>query len=568
MTKPYKAAHPSETIAAIKVIIERHKLPVTETLLGDGDMFCSCRISLTHDGDTSIGTNGKGMDMEYALASGYAEFMERLQNRVIVYPNPSSINKKYRFFSDEREYSYTHEDGMRIIRKFVPMAASNKKLQFNTLDGKEVPFYHYNSGECRYVPYSLIRWVNGSNGMCAGNIPEEAVIQGFNEIFERYCIQRLYLTRITPPDIPLSYFEGSEILKRLERMKTDYGYDFSIKDCSLGEGFPVLGLLVYNRDRSKYIFHLGADLSAVTALERCFTEIFQGYTGKSLRFENDINQCERLDLFNEFKRSLMHGRGQMHPEFFMQDESYPFISHGDIPIGKNFKEDCSNICDWLVSKGYDIYIRDNSFLGFPTFHIVVPGLSEINAAFCNLQRRIRHMDATENKFNPLYNLPSITLDQAVETIGFLRLLQDDAIDLFPRNSAPTNHVNRHLILALLQLYAGERADSMASLKNYTEYCRQSGKTATPAFQHLLAALEEKESPDALTQKILNNPLWALQNIGAPVCFDCERCGISAYCRIGLLNEIEAKMQIALENYQFHQYTFPKADESKSQCNFT
>lgn len=561
MTKPYKAAHPSETVASIKAIIEKNRLPVTETLLGDGDMFCSCRISLSYNEDTSIGTNGKGMDMQYALASGYAEFMERLQNRVLVYPNPANINKRFRFFSDEREYSYTQEEGMRIIHKFVPMAAPQNGVSFNTLDGKEVPFYHYNSGECRYVPYSLIRWVNGSNGMCAGNIPEEAVIQGFNEIFERYCIQRLYLDRLTPPDIPLAYFEGTEILERLKRMKTDYGYDYSVKDCSLGEGFPVLGLLVYNRDKSKYIFHLGADLSAVTALERCFTEIFQGYTGESLRFENDINQCERLDLFNEFKRSLMHGRGRMHPEFFSSDASYPFTSHGDIPVGKNFKEDCANICGWLVSRGYDIYIRDNSFLGFPTFHIVVPGLSEINAAFCNLQRRIRHMEATENKFNPLYNLPSITLDDAREAIGFLRLLQDDAIDLFPRNNARTNHVNRYLILALLQLYVGEKADSIISLRNYAEYCRKTGKIASPSFLHLLSALEEKETQDALAQKIIADPKWALQNIGAPVCFDCELCGISESCRIGLLNEIEDKLHSALENYQFHQYTFPKADES-------
>lgn len=561
MTKPYKAAHPSETVASIKAIIEKNRLPVTETLLGDGDMFCSCRISLSHNDDTSIGTNGKGMNVEYALASGYAEFMERLQNRVLVYPNPANTNKKFRFFSDERDYSYNHEEGMRIIHNFVPMAVPQNGVIFNSLEGKEVPFYHYNSGECRYVPYSLIRWINGSNGMCAGNIPEEAVIQGFNEIFERYCIQRLYLDRLTPPDIPLSYFEGTEILKRLRRMKTDYGYDYSVKDCSLGEGFPVLGLLVYNRDKSKYIFHLGADLSAVTALERCFTEIFQGYTGESLRFENDVNQCERLDLFNEFKRSLMHGRGRMHPEFFSPDASYPFTSHGDIPVGKNFKEDCTNICGWLVSRGYDIYIRDNSFLGFPTFHIVVPGLSEINAAFCNLQRRISHMETTENKFNPLYNLPSITLDHARETIGFLRLLQDDAIDLFPRNNARTNHVNRHLILALLQLYAGETADSITSLRNYAEYCRKTGKSTNPAFMHLLAALEGKECSDVLAEKIISNPKWALQNIGAPVCFNCERCEISRYCRIEFLNEIEDKMQSALENYQFHQYTFPKTNES-------
>ena len=202
MSKPYKAVLPTETIATIKAIIKKNKLPVTETLLGDGEMFCSCRIALSHNDDASIGTNGKGMDWDYALASGYAEFMERLQNRAIVYPNPANIGRRFRFFSDERDYSYTYEEGIRIIKDFAPMAFPPNGVVFNSLDGKEVPFYHYNSGECRYVPYSLIRWINGSNGMCAGNIPEEAVIQGFNEIFERYCIQRLYLDHLTPPDIP------------------------------------------------------------------------------------------------------------------------------------------------------------------------------------------------------------------------------------------------------------------------------------------------------------------------------------------------------------------------------
>lgn len=557
MSKPYKAVLPTETIATIKAIIKKNKLPVTETLLGDGEMFCSCRIALSHNDDASIGTNGKGMDWDYALASGYAEFMERLQNRAIVYPNPANIGRRFRFFSDERDYSYTYEEGIRIIKDFAPMAFPQNGVVFNSLDGKEVPFYHYNSGECRYVPYSLIRWINGSNGMCAGNIPEEAVIQGFNEIFERYCIQRLYLDHLTPPDIPLSFFEGTEILQRLKRMKSDYGYDFSVKDCSLGEGFPVLGLLIYNPDKSKYIFHLGADLSAVIALERCFTEIFQGYTGESLLFENDINQCERLDLFNEFKRSLMHGRGRMHKEFFNVDSSYTFVGHGNIPEGKNFKEDCANICAWLVSKGYDIYIRDNSFLGFPTFHIVVPGLSEINSAFCNLQRRIKHMSATENNFNPLYNLPSITIDDARDAIGFLELLQDDAIDLFPRNTARTNHVNRHLILALLQLYIGDKEACMNSLYNYINCCNKVGNPPKTTFIHLIDRLQGKRFSDLVVDKIISSPLWALQNIGAPECFNCENCKIANHCRIDLLNEIEDKIQLALGNYQFPQYTFAK-----------
>ena len=84
--KPYKADTPTGTVNRIRNIIATHVLPVKEKSLGDGRDFFSCRIYLSHGEDSSIGTNGKGMNQEYALASGYAEFMERFQNRVIVYP--------------------------------------------------------------------------------------------------------------------------------------------------------------------------------------------------------------------------------------------------------------------------------------------------------------------------------------------------------------------------------------------------------------------------------------------------------------------------------------------------
>lgn len=66
--KPYKADVPLRTVKRIKNIIAKNGLPVKEMQLGDGSKFCSCRIFLSYDEDSSIGTNGKGMDMNYALA--------------------------------------------------------------------------------------------------------------------------------------------------------------------------------------------------------------------------------------------------------------------------------------------------------------------------------------------------------------------------------------------------------------------------------------------------------------------------------------------------------------------
>lgn len=537
MKKLYKAVTPEETIKRILDIIENHSLPVKEETLGDGDLFCSCRIFLSHNEDSSIGTNGKGMNTLFARASGYAEFMERIQNRVIVYPNPASIGMSCMFYPDEKPYSWNRTEAEENIRKFVPHVKSDQGLNADLVDGKLIPFYHFNKNEVEYVPYSLIRWINGSNGMCAGNITEEALIQGFNEIFERYSIQEMYIRRIVPPDVPLEIFEGTDILKRLYRMKEEYHMDFCVKDYSLGEGFPVLGLMVYSTDGSKYIMHLGADLNPVIALERCFTEIFQGYTAQTLRFENDINDCEKLNLFNEFKRSLMHGCGRLPLDYFTARPSYEYKGHTTIPVGSSFREDLNSICRWLRNKNYDIYIRDNSFFGFPTLQIVVPGMSEIDHTFCDLNRRIHHMQLTENRPNPLLHLHKLNEEECRETIAYLESLDSNGIDLFPRNHHRNNHVNRHLLLMLLYIRIGNQTRAQEQLDSYaaSSVPEQRIKAAKAAFIQLSL-----------------HPVKALQAIAAPQCFDCDKCKVNDGCRYPLLREIEDITQKAMANYDFDQ----------------
>lgn len=536
MKKRYKAIEPEVTVKTIKDILDKTGLPIIEETLGDGDMFCSCRIALTDDDDTSIGTNGKGMNKTYSRASGYAEMMERLQNRVLVYPNPASVNAPCRFFPDEEPYALTTADALAQIKKFVPKVLPNEGVDIEYIRGVSLPFYHINSGKVESVPYSIIRWINGSNGMCAGNIPEEALIQGFNEIFERYCIQEMYIRQIVPPDVPLSIFEGTEILSRLNRMKDEYGMTYYIKDYSLGEGFPVIGLMIYSEDKQKYIMHLGADINPVIALERCFTEIFQGYTAKSLAFENDVNSCERLNLFNEFKRSLMYGRGRLPNSFFVNAPSYEYQGC-TIPVGRDFKEDLNNICQWIMKKGFDIYIRDNSFLGFPAFQIVVPGMSEIDKSFCNLDRRLRHMELTENRKNPLFNLRNLSKTDTYLTIDYLESLNNFSIDLFSHNNNKNNHVNRNLILMLLYISINKIDSAEKKLNQYIQEATSITKikAARSAFELL------KKYPHKSMSAIL-----------LPSCFNCSECMISDGCRFAFLEKVEDIIQKAMAAYTFNQ----------------
>lgn len=562
-TKKYKAVTPETTINKIKGILSCAQIPVKDLIYGDGDLFCSYRLVIAENNDYTIGTNGKGMTPLYAQASAYAEMMERFQNRVVIYPNPANHSSEFMYFPDEKKRRLNKEEANSITKRFTPRVLPDNGIEADSFDCIFLPFFHVNTQSVSELPYSLIRWVNGSNGMCAGNIPEEAMIQGFNEIFERYSLQEMYLRKLTPPNIPDDFFENTNILKNLKRMKSEYGMDYLIKDCSLGEGFPVIGLLVYNEDKSKYIIQLGADLSLQVALERCFTEIFQGHTAKTLDFENEINSCESLDLFNEFKRSLVYGRGRMPAEFFKDQPSYSFNTHSYIPAGNNFTEDFTNIIDWLKNNGYDIYIRDNSFLGFPTYHICIPGLSDIDKEFCNANARIIDKQLTENQISPLYRLPLLDNEELKTAIKILEKMEKDVIALVPHNRNKNNNVNRFLILMLAYYKIGNDNEALRCLTEYISRKEKNGQPVRKYYYAMKELLEGKDMPTDfdkdwyIAKNTLANRDNAMLACILPTCYSCETCEIQEGCRYKFLMDIELKTQSAMAHNPIQQSNLSK-----------
>ena len=141
-----------------------------------------------------------------------------------------------------------------------------------------LPFYNVTKKAIELLPYEIVFNNCTSNGMCAGNTPKEAIIQGLSEIIERYVVREIYMKGLSLPTIPDFYFSGTEILDKINLLKEKYGenWKFQIKDCSLCKGYPAIGILMLNHVERKYLFHLGVDPSPITALERSLTEIFQG----------------------------------------------------------------------------------------------------------------------------------------------------------------------------------------------------------------------------------------------------------------------------------------------------
>ena len=76
----YKEVEPEETVRRLKKLLKEMKIEVEEVWEKRSSVGTySLRVRIK---GTDIGQNGKGMTKEFAMASGYAEFFERLQNGI------------------------------------------------------------------------------------------------------------------------------------------------------------------------------------------------------------------------------------------------------------------------------------------------------------------------------------------------------------------------------------------------------------------------------------------------------------------------------------------------------
>lgn len=383
--KQYKAVSPEVTISRIKQLFRDCGIKTREETRTLKDLVYSVRITIVNGkiADLDLGSNGKGMTCEYALASGYAELMERLQTRFL-YDNllmlPPSVLK---IFLGTSFFRCAPDETLRLPDwRFFPKQESNANLHCGRTAFAKMESMR--TGEVIRVPLELMRFMTGSTGACAGNTRAEAIVQGICEIIERHALQRVFLDAGEGiPTIPTSLLNGLPALKRLNKIAHEQGLSFSVKDCSFGTKMPVLGLLIWND--TSYQFKLGVATSPDAALSRCFTEIFQGYEGNECLLPKDPNMMVATP--ENFQRAKNNGTGLF--------PSGIFAEHGESSLD-NFKPfektdiegDYQVLTEMLLSAGYEVYVRDCSFLGFPSYYVYIPGLSDIYPQLLDFQGRI------------------------------------------------------------------------------------------------------------------------------------------------------------------------------------
>lgn len=573
--REYKAVTPNETISIINSILERIGIKTKRIVFGKQGICNSVRLIISGPGfdNLDIGTNGKGMSEAYAIASAYGEMMERLENKMLLfyikyaspefrmeraeYHNLFPDKLSFRYFPDEE---YIRISGRQLCewgRKLLP---KSPLFENSLLDTKYsmpfVPFYDVFSDKEEKLPYDLIRFAAGSTGLCAGNVSKEAILQGINEIFERYVLQHIYLDQPVLPTIPLCDIASDDILYRFGKLSEDRNWRFIIKDCSLGQGFPVIGLLVIDDVNGTYTFRLGSDTCPEVALRRCFTEIFQGTDINDSAFM-PIDVSDTYDMALEYKKNLMNGRGRFPSCIFLGKTRR--ISKNQIIDKETISENFDSVIKWLKDHSYKLYIRDNSFLGFPAYHIYIPGLSDVDSRLFNIRECLLH-DSDYYKLPMELRSDSLTSEESRAFIFKYSCSKQANIDLVGFSWSRYRFINRNLLLALVSFRLGKTSEACRFMNDFLCNQQKSGQKLGKYYYCIRdyfalsnGVFSQKDVTEILgtlygentAKEVMcdcSSPNNIMSALPLPKCFECSKCALNKECGYEALIELESKIQ--------------------------
>ena len=328
--------------------------------------------------------NGKGISREAALASAYGEFLERWMTGyfLVDYALPSDL--PWYFTPDEARmraetvWSSLPDRIRTLYEQWGPVETSDLPC-LARCEGEEIvalPLRHVSREETVWLPWNLMVNLYASNGLAAGSTPLEARIQALSEILERWVRQRIILEhRVLPPvaEAQLAQFERvREARDALERE----GILLDIRDASLGEGWPVVAIILYEREGGRAFVSFGAHPIAEVAIERTLTEAFQGrMLGRFEGYQPPASDSDWVEDEANLEAHFVDASGVFHWRFFETPPACPI--EWSLSEDSTLEAQWAYLCHKVEQAGHDIYGADYEWAGFHACRLIVPGLSEV-----------------------------------------------------------------------------------------------------------------------------------------------------------------------------------------------
>lgn len=584
----YKDEMPINTINKIRDILGNMGLLTVESSWKNSvNGFYSVSVTIEN---TELMTNGKGTSVEFALASAYGEMMERVQNlchyRLSLDLKPQIMEYLgFNYAPDEKpmsidEFLASEEDWIKTQLSKVKPSLDKRELLKNwqTMSYEKIPadfialpYCNLNSKRISHIPIKMASMMYMSNGMCAGNSPEEALVQGISEIMERYANKRILRERIVPPTIPRYYIRKfPKIAAMVAELENSGNFEVILKDCSLGQKLPIVGVILINKSDQSYFVKFGAHPKFEIAAERTLTELLQGQDIKWMTGVREFCLYSPTDDPENYMGILVTGSGLYPTEFFSRNFSYPFNEFEETRITSN-KEMLAYMVDRLAQLGCETYVRDVSFLGFPSFHIIVPGLSEIEefddlrpitnyAAFNTFKRLVRNIDSLDDA-------GAATLIDFLQSTNYSPGASImDIINLPVRDKVfPWYYSNADLFVTALNYWKGDTNKAYESFTKFLNYIQHTNpqrqvityyKCVRDFLASKIKGLAEKDAvntlsvfyPKEVIQGVVaefSSPAKVISYQGHLNCWNCENCQFSGQC---LYPSMERVYKILKEQY--------------------
>lgn len=569
-----KDSSPEKTIVNIKKILQDHKINIVTCEKKGSTLFYSCRIEIE---GTHYGTNGKGVTENAALASAFGEFMERLQAGFLM----SATTKTLDLRDDSIiESDYSNEYIISLVKKLFNSIydLSNDDKLYSLIDlmpqyNKMSDYYNVFTKSVLKLPETFIKSLSGSNGLCAGNTPEEALCQGICEIFERIALKEIFYSKLTIANIPREYYEKTESIKLINFIENK-NYICIVKDLTLNGKLPVVGLIIIDPSRTKCQLGIGSDLNFDIALQRCITEVFQG---KELNlayplhmkpiFDLNIHDSCLRKLSNEsipleIMKQLICGDGIVPLQLLFDQEN---TNRKFLNIFNNTTISNKNCLNQLLkvvkSNNYELYIKDFSIYGFPTYQVFIPNKS---SPYVSLENALNKMITAQKLRNSLTK-ESINY---IEVLNCIKIINDngaystdfDVSSILGIAYSEDMPSDTHLIEILLLVKLEKYADAYNTYNKYFSkapdtpyillYLNSLMNDTQLEVEHLFMNIDNKRALAAL-DKFKQN----LNKLDILNCYECISCLKKDICLYHIVKDIRINAGIYRESYNLSEKNY-------------
>jgi ribosomal protein S12 methylthiotransferase accessory factor len=578
-----KDSDPISTVNHIRGILGKLGILTKERWTEDVKGFYSVNIRIV---DTNIFANGKGTTCAFALASAYGEMMERLQNFAFVGRRISRRAFEYGGFCyapDEknRKISGILSTDELWMGDYIPHASLKQERkdvlgiwhdidEFGGCNGfLSVPYRNIINGDIYYIPEIMIKTMHGSNGMCAGNTKEEALLQGISELIERLVQSIIMFDNITPPTIPESYIKEKypNIYNLISSLKSKGNFEIIVKDCSLGKGFPVAGIIFLDKSLHSYYVRFGAHPVFEIAVERSLTELMQGRNLKDrekwLSRFSYINK-EESDFKNLWDIGI-NGVGYYPQSLFYEEYSYEFTQAKELKSYDN-KEMLSYLINLLHKNKYEVLIRDVSFLGFPAFHVIASTFNNWDKLHLHFLENIPKRDKMAKTLMNLGNVNDTELEQAVDYMYNEGINSDESIvsiiHQFFKSNFSWNAIKRDLFIFMASYKTKDYKKAYEAIDRFVNSSNQNISRANLDYYRCIrdyvgalsdevknekeiAQIIGKFYPVDLLSKViseLRKPDEVFKNCAKLDCFNCVKCEYKSSCTYPMFEEIYFKIK--------------------------